>query len=281
MGIVSKINPHYGKTRSSSFYYDEVSAAFNCLGCWSPTPFVVKYNGRIIHHYCERCRADDGDTIVNDMYRFFNEMVQLRRGVRKEPRVLIIEGNVGVGKTTMLRRWRSEYGDDDDAVRIITENLVSWTRYPTGKMIPHRDDNEGKDHVNLLAIGDAFVRQLYILRQIVEEFHVNLRDRNVRLMVIERGIIGSINIARSSPGINSHQMAILETYVDLFCYDDYRLCMMVGEYGDEEAVVEKENRILQREIRNMTARMMSAGEPDLYVDRSTRFENIEDFVMTI
>ena len=272
MGIVAKFDHDYGKTRSSSFYYDEVRTTFNCLGCWTPTPFVVKYRARIIHHYCERCRLEDGDTIVNDMYRFFYEMVRLRRSVKEEPRVLIIEGNVGVGKTTMLQKWVSEYGNDGD-VRFITENIASWTRYPASKMRPHRVEN----HANLLAIGDAFVRQLYILRQIVEEFYANL-DQNVRLMVIERGIIGSINIARSSPGITPHQMAILETYVELFLYNDYQLCMLVGEDdGDDD---KGENKILIREIRDMTARMILAGEPDLYVDRETKFKDIDDFVMT-
>lgn len=268
-GIVSKFCHDYGKTRSSSFYYDEVRTSFNCLGCWNPTPFVVKYRARIIHHYCERCRTDNA--IVNDMYRFFSEMLRLCQSVKKEPRVLIIEGNVGIGKTTLIQKWASEYGNDGD-VRFITENIDSWTRYPASKMIPHRG---GEEYTNLLAIGDAFVRQLYILRQIVEEFNANLNP-NVRLMVIERGIIGSINISRSSPGITPHQMAILETYANLFRYTDYRLCMLVGEYDDES--VKKENRILVSEIRNMTDRMILAGEPDLYVDRDASFDDIKDLI---
>lgn len=278
MGIVSKFNSHYGITKSSSFYYDEVLHTFNCLGCWSPTRGVVKYCGRILHHYCERCRADDNsDTIVNDMYKFFREMVRLRGKVKKEPRVLIIEGNVGAGKTTLIQKWRSEYGVDSD-VRFINENLDLWTRYPTDKMlISHRE--EGEDFANLLATGDAFVRQLYILRQIVEEFHVN-SNPNVSLAVIERGIIGSINIARSSPGISPHQMSILETYADLFSYDDHSLCMLVGNSEEESAAIKREHRILELEIRNMTARMISAGEPDLYVDRKSTFGEIKEFVMS-
>jgi hypothetical protein len=94
-------------------------------------------------------------------------------------------------------------------------------------------------------------------------------------MVIERGIIGSINISRASPGITPHQMAILETYVDLFRYDDCLLCMVIGKY---EKGAKRENRILEGEIQNMTERMIAAGEPDLYVDRASTFEDVKNFV---
>lgn len=284
-----------------------------CLECWDRTKWAVYYNGNIIHHYCLRCQRihsvdiptakhmlgrivygnthnpvnrmpeGHGRTVVKHMHELFREMAVLRskKGIKTEPLVGIVEGNVAVGKSTLLEKWRTEYLGED--ALFITENIASWTKYPLNKMTPHVDELRSRGHeetVNLLALDSPFLRQLYILRQIIEEFNAKMSSK-VRIMMIERGIIGSINIAKSSPGITVHQMAILETYVKLFQYDNFRLCMYVGLPNScyHSAIKNDENRILINEIRTMNADLVEDGIPDVYITMpNTPFDVVDDAV---
>lgn len=272
MGIMTKYSKTEGlghvRTRSRTFLHRKTKTfIFNCLGCWKKTPFVIEYDSQEIHHYCQKCYNENDNPVITEMYRLFYDMVQLRIDGQfyKEPDVLLIEGAVGVGKSCKIRQWERDYCEDDTL--FITENIAAWTEYPNEKVKTHY--TEGLT-TNLLTEEDGFFRQLYIMRQIIEEFNQKLKT-GTKCMVIERGIIGSINIAKVSPGISDNQMEVLRTYVKLFCYDQYKLCLFVG---DVNVPKDTANRILINEIQMMTDEMAVIDEPDLYIDRYTDFSCI-------
>ena len=279
MGIISQFIRDY-KKGENNFHYDKMDEdkPSNCIGCWCSTTSVLKYADKVIHYYCHQCQFNNNNDLVNDMFTFFYKMADIRHKRVKEPRVLIVEGNVGIGKTTIIKKWSSEY-KFLPAASFVIENVDSWIKYPANKMKLHcKKNNNETEYTNLLKISNGFIRQLYILRQIIEEFSTNIsKNKDIKFMVIERGIIGSINIARISPGITSQQMAILQTYVNLFVYDNYQLCVLTDDDNNyDERNIRKDNRILIEEIKNMTAKMIANKEPDFLITKETTFDDIND-----
>lgn len=268
----------YDITRSTSICGGEVDTEYNCLGCWEPTKLVRKFENEILHHYCKLCQnrspEREENPLVVDMYDMLRDILKLRerRNVVREPKVLILEGNVGVGKTTAINKWKLECGLISPDIGFVTENINSWTNYPSEKMRPHIRRCPTAT-INLLEVNDSFVRQLYILRQMIEEFNERISEREYGTLVIERGIIGCINISKISPEITAREADLLDTYVKIFGYDDWKLCMMTDDVAEQHW----DDRILIGEIKRMNENLITADKPDIYVDRKTDFADIYPF----
>lgn len=102
---------------------------------------------------------------------------------------IVVDGSIGVGKSTLLSSvvFPQKIADRPVKIHVLPENVAKWINYPI-------DDTKT---VNLLT-GDTsiFEKQMYITANLCEEYDeliksINTNDNILHLLLIERGYIGA------------------------------------------------------------------------------------------
>lgn len=120
-------------------------------------------------------------------------------------RIIAIDGNIGVGKSTLMDQLEEQYRDCDDVV-ILREPVHRWT------------DVAGENLLQLFYTDPskyAFLFQLYIFRTTLDELQRILANPNVRIVFCERSLESSRHVfaqmLRDAGHMTAMEFAIYES----------------------------------------------------------------------